>query len=105
MTAIKTMPDGLRHLRQAAAVLSFLDEDAPSKDVLAKAFREVWLASADWGRWPPELREAGERLVAICFRDGAIRSTVQQMSEDEMKEAAALIRSLAVEADRLNEKG
>ena len=97
------MPDGIRHLRQAAAVLTYLDDDLPSRDVLAKAFREVWLASADWTRWPPELREAAEHLVGLCFRDGAIRYTVQRMSDDEAREAAAMIRRLAADIERLGD--
>jgi hypothetical protein len=99
------MPDGLRHLRQAVAVLSYLDEDLPSRDLLAKAFREVWLASADWTRWPTELREAAERLVTLSFRDGAIRYTAQRMTDEEVRDAAALIRRLAAEAERLGETG
>ncbi len=99
------MPDGIRHLRQAAAVLTYLDQDQPSRDVLAKAFREIWLASADWSRWPPELREIAERLVSLCFRDGAIRYTVQRLTDDEVREATASIRRLAAEAERLSEPG
>lgn len=104
MPTVESMPDGLRHLRQAAALLAFLDEDLPSRDVLAKAFREVWLASADWTRWPAELREVAERLVSLGFRDGAIRYTAQRMTDDEVREAAALIRRLATDAERLGEQ-
>lgn len=105
MPTAGTMPDGLRHLRQAAAVLAYLDDDLPSRDVLAKAFREIWLASADWSRWPAELREVAERLVTLGFRDGVIRHTAERMTDDEVRHAAALIRRLAADAERLGEPG
>lgn len=97
------MLDGLRHLRQAAVVLTYIDDDAPSREVLAKALRELWLASADWGRWPANVREDAERMVSLAFRHGAIRHTTQQMTDEEVREAIGSIRRLAAEADGVAE--
>lgn len=93
------MPDGVRHLRQAAALLAFVDGDVPSRDVLAKAIREVWLASADSARMAAGHRNAVGRLVTLAFRDGGINETAHGLSDDEARDIMSLIRELAAQAE------
>ena len=86
-------------MRQAVAALDAAGEASPRAGLTA-AIRHVWLSSGDWNRWPEGPRSLARGLVALGFRGGTIAESVGAMSDDEAREAAGLIRSVAADLER-----
>lgn len=70
---------------------------------LRTALQFWWRAMIDVDEWPSELQQESQRLSRLVFRNGKIKTTLEQMSEDEKDEVKSILCELIALARRLSD--
>lgn len=93
---------GIERLRRAREILSQEGQNSSdgALECLAEAAGECWSAAIDWDSWPVSLRVQAAVVQRSMFLHGAIRTTVEQMSDADREKLRRDILELVDAAER-----
>ena len=91
------MNHGRNRLLKAARILVCEERSVRDRVIDAAQMLQASLAIAD--HWTPELRESAFEVIRRCHRDGALRTTMQQMDDEAVVQLASDILSVIEAAE------